>query len=240
MAKSTLIILTRNEIVGLRALITKIPFASVDEYFAVDYQSTDGTQAFLDKHNIPIVQQEKPGIGEAFQLGVKKASGTYLIFFSPDGNDNPADIPRLLQELKRGADYTIASRLTKSSQNEEDRKLLGLRKATSRTLTLLVNIFFRQTFPWQENYITDTISGYRAIRKDAFYSLALDAQGFDIMYQMSIRAFKKRLKITEIQTNAGKRIGGTPGSRALPTGIRFITCLVREIAIGNNFSGQKR
>jgi len=83
--KTTLVILTRNEINGVKALIRKIPFEAVDEFFAVDYQSTDGTVEFFKKHQIPVVKQKKPGRGEAFKIAIAKARGDYLVFFSPDG-----------------------------------------------------------------------------------------------------------------------------------------------------------
>ena len=45
--KITLVFLTYNEIVGLRELFDKVPLGSVDEYFAVDGGSTDGTLEFF-------------------------------------------------------------------------------------------------------------------------------------------------------------------------------------------------
>ena len=45
--KTTLIILTRNEIEGVKAIVPRIPREAVDEIFAVDYRSTDGTVEFF-------------------------------------------------------------------------------------------------------------------------------------------------------------------------------------------------
>lgn len=228
MVQTTLIILTRNEINGLKSLIRKIPWESVDEYFAVDYKSTDGTIEFFQKHHIPVVHQNKSGRAEAFYLGTKKANGKYLIFFSPDGNENPADIPRLIQELKAGNDLVIASRFLKNSRNEEDDQKLKLRKWANQAFTIVANLLWG-------GKLTDTINGYRAIEKTAFQKLNLDAKGFAIEYQMSIRALKLKLKIAEIPTIEGTRIGGQSTSSAIPTGLRFIYFLTREVWIGNKF-----
>jgi len=43
-----------------------------DEYFAVDYKSTDGTLELLQKHKIPVIKQDIPGRGKAFQIAAKK------------------------------------------------------------------------------------------------------------------------------------------------------------------------
>lgn len=53
--KTSLIILTRNEIYGLKFVLRKIPFEAVDECFAVDYNSKDGTLKFLKEYKAPVI-----------------------------------------------------------------------------------------------------------------------------------------------------------------------------------------
>ncbi len=228
MVQTSLIILTRNEIEGLKALIRKIPFETADEYFAIDYKSTDGTLEFFKKHQIEIVAQKEPGRGKAFELGALRAKGKYLAFFSPDGNENPADIPKLITLLKNGADLAIASRFMKGSRNEEDDKVLKPRAWANRMFSLAVRVFWG-------GKVTDSINGYRAIRKDALKKLRLDASGFAVEYQMTIRALKLGLKVSEIPTIEGNRIGGQSTSYAIPTGLKFLGYLLREIFIGKSF-----
>lgn len=226
--KTSLIILTRNEISGLKALLTHIPLTAVDEVFAVDYCSTDGTVEFFQSHKIPVVQQKTPGRGYAFQLAAKHAKGEYLLFFSPDGNEDPTDIPKLIHELDKGADLSIASRFMRGSRNEEDDQVLKFRAWANRAFTLAVKLL------WGGN-VTDTINGYRAIRKDVFESLHLDANGFAIEFQMTIRALKKGYVVREIPTKEGNRIGGASTAYAISTGLSFIGFLLREIQIGKKF-----
>jgi glycosyltransferase involved in cell wall biosynthesis len=228
--ETSLIILTRNEIAGIKSVITKIPFRSVDECFLVDYRSSDGTIEFAQKNHIPVLKQDKPGRAEAFRIGARKAKGKYLVFFSPDGNEDPTDIPKLINLLKNGAGLAIASRFLPNSQNEEDGSFFKWRAWANQIFTLLSNILFNHN-----NYITDTINGYRAISKNVFTGLKLDVQGFAIEYQMSIRAMKLGLKIAEIPTKEFPRIGGKSTSYAIPTGLKFCYYLLREIVIGNRF-----
>lgn len=223
--KTTLVILTRNEINGVKALIRKIPFEAVDQFFAVDYKSSDGTTEFFKKHQIPVIEQRIPGRGEAFKIAVNKAQGDLLVFFSPDGNENPADIPRLISLLKEGNDLVIASRFMKNSRNEEDDKVFKFRAWANMAFTIIVRLI------WGGN-VTDTINGYRAIRKNLFKKLNLDANGFAIEFQMTIRALKAGAKIAEIPTIEGNRIGGKSTSYAIPTGLKFIYYLVREFSPG--------
>lgn len=223
--ESTLVILTRNEIEGMRALVGRIPFEAVDEHFVVDYRSDDGTVEFVKKRGMRIVRQERPGRGEAFRLAASLARGELLVFFSPDGNEDPADIPKLLAKLREGYDMVIASRFLPRSRNEEDDWFIKPRAWANRGFTLIANLFWNRS----GRYITDTINGYRAIRKSAFERLRLTAEGYAIEYQMSIRAMRLGLRIAEIPTIEGQRIGGESKAKAIPTGIRFLGFLCREI-----------
>ncbi len=225
---TSLIILTRNEISGLKTVLSRIPFHTVSEVFAVDYQSTDGTIDFFRSHNIKVIHQKKPGRGHAFQLAAKHAKGRYLIFFSPDGNEDPADIPKLIDLLKNGNDLSIASRFMIGSRNEEDDQLIKFRAWANQCFSLIVKML------WGGN-VSDTINGYRAIRKDVFNSLHLDADGFAIEFQMSIRALKKGYAIQEIPTQEGNRIGGASTAYAISTGMSFLRFLARELWIGKRF-----
>jgi len=222
--KSTLVILTRNEITGMTALIKKIPFNKVDEALVVDFNSTDGTKEFVRKNHLCLINQSQPGRGEAFRLAVAKAKGEHLVFFSPDGNEDSRDIPKLLELLDKGYDLAIASRFLPESRNEEDGQLLKFRAWANQGFTWLINRL------WQGK-LSDSINGYRAITKSAFKKLDLDASGYAIEFQMSIRALKLGLKIAEIPTKEGNRLGGQSGSIAVPTGLRFIKYLLREIFI---------
>ncbi len=223
---TSIIILTRNEINGVKAVIPKIPKQLVRECFAVDYNSTDGTVEYFHKHNIPVLQQKTPGRGAAFGLGVARAKGKYLVFFSPDGNEDPSDIPKLVELLENGADLAIGSRFMKGSRNEEDDQRIKPRAWANQTFTLLVNLLWH-------GQVSDSINGYRAIRKELFQQLHLDARGFAIEFQMTIRTLKMKKVISEIPTREGNRIGGNSTSYAVPTGIEFIRLLWREFWMKN-------
>lgn len=173
-------------------------------------------------HKIKVIKQQKPGRGEAFRIASEQAKYPNLLFFSPDGNENPNDVPKLIAKLDEGYDMVIASRFMKNAHNEEDEQTIKLRKWANQGFTLLANQIWH-------GRLTDSINGYRIITKKAFDSLKLDGDGFVIEYQMSIRALKTKLKIAEIPTYESVRIAGKSGSWAVPTGLQFLYYLVREI-----------
>lgn len=223
-------ILTLNEIEGLKVVFDRIPVGSVDEILAVDGGSTDGTQEFLESKGIRVVRQQRRGRGDAFRLAFLEAKGDALIFFSPDGNEDPQDLPKFRPLLEAGADLVIGTRMIKGARNEEDDQLLKLRKWANQAFTLMANL----TWNRHTSYVTDTINGYRAIRRTAWENLRPDGPGYTIEYQTSIRALKQKLKIVEFPTKEGNRIDGREGSPSIPTGLAFLKLYWGEFAQGQH------
>ena len=221
--KISLILLTYNEVTGVKEIFKQLPLQYVDEYFAIDGGSIDGTLKLFEKNNIPYFVQNKKGRGEAFRLAFEKATGDALIFFSPDGNEDPKDIPVFIEHLKKNNDLVIASRFMNGSHNEEDDQFFKWRKWANIAFTLIAN------FIWNKNkYISDTINGYRAITKDAWEKISPDADGYTIEYQISIRSMKNKLKIKEFPTYEYSRIDDQIGSPSIPTGLAFLKLLYQE------------
>ena len=222
--RKTLILLTLNEIEGSQALFPSLPLSDFDEVLVVDGGSTDGTVKFFLDNGVEVVGQKRRGRGEAFRVGASHTSGDVLVFYSPDGNEDPQDILRLVRLIENGADLAIASRFAPGSRNEEDDSAFRPRAWVNRALTFIANFLFRRG-----PYVTDTINGFRAIRREAFEALHLDECGFPIEYQMSIRSMKARLRIAEIPTNEGNRIGGESKCYSFPVGWGHLKVLMREI-----------
>lgn len=222
-----LVILTYNEIEAVKKLFEKIPIKKYDECFVIDPGSTDGTIEFFKGKGVEVKIQPKKGRGVAFVMAGQVAKSDLLVFFGPDGNENPEDIEKLFQGLEEGNDIVIASRFMKGAKNEEDESLFPLRKWGNQIFTLLVNIFFNRT----GKYITDSINGFRGIRRDKLNDLNLTAEGFAIEFQMTIRALKKGYKIKEIPTIEGERIGGKSKAKSIPTGLKILNVLIKELFI---------
>ena len=227
MTGTTLVILTLNEIEGLRHVFPKIPTWCVDEILAVDGGSTDGTLEFFAERGVRTLRQARRGRGEAFRLAMREARNDWLVFFSPDGNEDPGDIPRVLQGLADGHDMVIASRFMEGARSEDDDKFLfGSRRWGNLLFTRLANLLW----PGRAR-ITDTINGFRAVTRGAFERLRPDAEGYAIEFQMSMRALQLRLRVLEIPTMESDRIGkGVSKLNIIPVGFQFLFLMLREWA----------
>jgi glycosyltransferase involved in cell wall biosynthesis len=227
--KISLVILTYNEIIGLKDIYSKIPFEAVDEAFAVDGGSKDGTLEFFEQNNFPVHIQKTKGRGEAFRIAFQQAKGDAIIFFSPDGNEDPSDIPRFRAHLEAGADMVVGTRMVPGAHNEEDEQFFKWRKWANNAFNIMANLTWNRG-----KYMTDTINGFRAIRKSAWDKLALDGPGYTIEYQSSIRSFKLGLKIAEFPTFESARIDGREGSPSIGTGLAFLKMYFKELFRDNS------
>jgi glycosyltransferase involved in cell wall biosynthesis len=225
-----LVILTRNERACVEIVYPMLPppgpGSGFDTVHVVDGGSTDGTREYFEQRGIKVIGQSKRGRGHAFQIAFRTIDADAYIFFSPDGNEDPADLPRFRSALEKGADMVIASRMTAGARNEEDDQLLKWRKWANNGFNLLANLAFRRAGP----YVTDSINGYRAITREAARKLALDADDYTIEYQMTMRGLKRRLAIVEFPTHEGQRVAGETQAASIPTGVRFIRAFFRELA----------
>ena len=186
---SALIILTLNEIDGVRELFPKIDKNWVDEIVVVDGGSTDGTIEECKKFGFRVVVQKMKGHGGAILTGVMETKSDNIIIFGPDGNHEVEEIKILNNKIKQGYDQVIINRFGKESINLDAGKIDGF---GNKMFTKLANLFFKGN-------LSDTLNESRVITRAAFNELKFDAMQLDSTYQMSIRGLNR-----ENQKSPGK------------------------------------
>lgn len=216
--KTTLVIFTLNEIEAARKLFDRIPFDKVNEFFVIDGGSSDGTVEFFQEKGVTVIKQDTPRHGEAYKLGMKKATQEIIVFFGCDGNNQPEDIPALIKKLNNGNDLVIASRFGNGSQSHD---ATFIRKLGNLFFVFLVNM------RWQTG-LTDVLNEFRAIKKGPMENLHLKNRYFDLELEMVIKAIKNNLKIAEIATVEQKRISGKSKLSTVRDGWMNLRCFLKE------------
>ena len=78
-------------------------------------------------------------------------------------------------------------------------------------------------------YITDTINGFRALRRQDLLDLNTSVKRFPIEYQISIRSMQRNWVISEIPTIEGQRAGGISKAISWPVGKDHVKVLFSEL-----------
>ncbi len=230
--KTTLVLLVWNEIEAIKNLYPLIPFDAVDEAIVVDGGSTDGTMEFLESKGLKVYKQKARGRGNAFVEGLNRSSCGNIIFFSGDGNEDPRDIPKIVESLNDGYDMVIAGRfILPGSQSDDSDDSLRIRKFGNILMSWIAHVI------WKTG-VKDAINGFRGFKKEAMKRLCLDAPKHEIELQSTIRAAKLSLRIKEIPTHELLRMGGrrktTAGTFTLAKNLGFY--MLKEIFNGKDFA----
>lgn len=197
----------------------------VDEIFLLDGNSTDGSREFLESEGFHVVSQKSKGVKAAFWEAFDQIKTDVIIPFSPDGNSEPQDIPKLVEKIQQGYDIVVASRYFGGRKSLDDDPMSCL---ANRFLTGLINLLFHCQ-------LTDGIGMYKAFKRKYLYELGIDRRRNEHSEIMLLtRGVRYGLKIVEIDSEEGARIGPA-GSRAHPgvfgkykSGLLLIKTILRD------------
>ena len=221
--KVTLIVMTLNEIDGMKAIMPLIDQSWVEQIIVSDGGSTDGTVEWAREQGYETHEQAKKGIRNGYVEILEKIRGDAIITFSPDGNSLAEGIPLLIEKFEDDYDLVIASRYKDDAKSYDDDFITGI---GNWVFTRTVNILHRAKY-------TDAMVIYRMFKKDLIYDLDLDKDesyalvermfGCKVSWEplMSVRAAKANLKIGEIGVDEPARIGGERKLQILRWGAAF-------------------
>ena len=211
-------VLTLDEIDGVSEIMPKIKKEWADKIIFVDGGSTDGTIEKAKELGFEVIHQKNQGEGNACRVGTDATESDFIMFFSPDGNDVPDDIPKLIEKTNEGHDIVHISRFGKNSVSEDAN---WLDRFGNNMFTFLVNTFFGGNY-------SDALNGFRIIRRKIWEGLKTDAQYLNIEQQTCIRLAKLKIPIFEIDGKEPKRIGGERKMRPLTTGAQLSYQIIKE------------
>ena len=229
--KTTLLVMTLNEINGVKAIMPLIDRSWVYQIIFVDGGSKDGTIEWALENGYEVYIQKKSGFRHAYEEVWPLVKGDIVITFSPDGNSIPELIPHLINKMNQGYDMVIASRYLGGAKSEDDDLITGF---GNWFFTKTVNLLHGGKY-------TDVMVIYRAYKKIIIEELGLlEDESFDLPEKifntkisweplLSVRALKYKLKISEIPGDEPKRIGGVRKLQIIKWGAAYYFQFIREL-----------
>ncbi len=229
--KTTLIVITLNEVNGMRAIMPQIHPDWCDQIIILDGGSTDGTIEYAREQGYFVYEQKQRGIRFAYLEVLPYIEGDVVITFSPDGNSIAELLPDLIAKMKEGYDMVIVSRYLDNAKSEDDDIVTGFGNwLFTRTVNLL-----------HGGKYTDVMVMYRAYKTQLIYDLDLDKdesyalpeKPFSTIISweplLSVRALKRKLKVGEIPGDEPPRIGGERKLQIIRWGAAYYFQFIREL-----------
>lgn len=195
----TVVIPTYNERENLPHLAAAVLLHGYS-VLVVDDGSPDGTGDVADSlaleftHLSVIHRAHKEGLGPAYAEGFDRAladGAGIIVEMDADFSHNPADLPRLVEEVEAGADLAIGSRYVPGGDTPD---WPIHRRFISRGGNLYVRLMLG--IP-----IRDATAGFRAFRAEALRALPYrraQASGYGFQVEMAWRAHQAGLDVREV------------------------------------------
>jgi dolichol-phosphate mannosyltransferase len=212
-----LILPTYNEAENARAIVTAaaavLAAAAADGFriLIVDDGSPDGTGRIADElaaeHDWMQVlhRSEKNGIGPAYLAGFRHAldaGAGYVMEMDSDFSHDPADLARLLQAVRDGADLALGSRYVPGG-GVVDWGLLRrfISEGGSTYARLVLGLRVR-----------DLTGGFKCFRREVLEAIHFDSvrsQGYAFQVELTYRAVQAGFRVVEVPITFRDRERGT-------------------------------
>jgi glycosyltransferase involved in cell wall biosynthesis len=213
-----------NERVRLERAVGAVLEANVADHFElliVDDGSTDGTREILQQGIWPaevrvIYHERNRGKGAAIRTALGEARGVYTTIMDADLEYEPSDIPTLLAPLREGiAQAVFGTRGFQSHSAYSFWYVIG-----NRAVTFAANLLFN-------SWVSDMMTGQKAMSTELFRSLDLRAGGFAIEAEITARLLRRGVRIYEVPVTYtarsredGKKLTALDGLRVIRTLLR--------------------
>ncbi len=183
------------------------------EVLVVDDGSRDATAVRAERAGARVLRlPSNAGKGVALRTGLDDAHGRELVVLDADGQDDPTEIPRLLDALRTGADLVVGSRFL---GHFDAGAIRPIDRVGNRALTSAFNLLYGTA-------LTDSQAGFRALRAELWARLHVTARRYDVETDVLAQAVRAGARVVEVPVTRRPRHEGRTGLSAVRDGTRIL------------------
>jgi glycosyltransferase involved in cell wall biosynthesis len=189
------------------------------EVLVIDDGSTDGTDRSAAEAGARVLRlPANEGKGCAVRRGLPEAQGEVIVLIDGDGQDDPAEIPSLLDALRPGVDLVVGSRFI---GRFEPGAITPVNHWGNRFLTDTINVLF-------STRLTDTQAGFKAVRADMLKRVSLSAHRYDIEVDLLLGVLRAGGRVVEVPVRRAARPHGKSHLNSIRDGARIFRRIIRR------------
>ena len=187
------------------------------EIIIVDDGSKDKTRQIASTYKATVLfNRVNRGKGYTIRKGFKHAQGDLIVTIDADGSHSPKEIPDLLEPLYNGTDITAGSRF------------LGTGKYSTKKLHRVGNSFFNMTIRvLTGRHVTDSQTGFRALKKEVIDKLNLSSLGYDIETEITVKGLRNGFTFQEKPISCTRRKYDISKLRIIHDGPRILKSILK-------------
>jgi len=187
------------------------------EVLVVDDGSVDRSVDISQAKEAHVIREAHQGKGYALRSGFRQAKGELIVTLDSDGSHKPEEIPlvtRCIREDK--ADFVIGTRFLDSVNKT---KIPKVNRTGNRLFNDLIGFLTGVK-------ISDSQSGFRAIKSSLVKGMKLHSRGYEVESEMLVKALRMGARIMETPISFDQRTIGVSKLDPIRDGIRILYAIV--------------
>jgi len=187
------------------------------EIIVVDDGSTDKTGQIASTHKAIVLSNKKNcGKGYALRRALQRASGDIIVTIDSDGEHKPKEIPDLIEPLFNGTDIVAGSRF------------LGSQMRATTHLNVIGNFLFNAAImTLTGRVVTDSQTGFRAIKRNVLDTLNLESDGYEIEAEITVKGLRNGFVFKEKPITVERRKYNVSKLKLLSDGTRILRTILK-------------
>lgn len=186
------------------------------EILVVDDGSTDKTNMIASTFKVTLISNsQNHGKGYCLRKALKYANGNIIVTMDSDGEHKPKEIPDLVATLLSGADIVAGSRF------------MGNKSPVTTKLNRLGNFIFNIIImSLTGKRVTDSQTGFRAIKREVLEGLDLKSDCYEIETEITIKSLTSDLIFKELPISVERRKNSISKLKILYDGGKIIQTIL--------------